>query len=160
DRRERRHRGRLAQPSVAVARRGKRRADRVPDVSAARRVGGASRHGIERAHREAGAGRLEGAHQQLEGAHQQSVGCALSACQLRTGNNSGAHPEVQLTRMKFARPLLTALVVVFAATLACSDQPPTSGAEGMSDITTLRVTDNKVGSGAQATAGKQVTVHY
>jgi len=30
----------------------------------------------------------------------------------------------------------------------------------MSDITTLRVTDNKVGSGAQATAGKQVTVHY
>ena len=30
----------------------------------------------------------------------------------------------------------------------------------MDDITTLQVTDTKVGSGAEAAAGKQVTVHY
>ena len=30
----------------------------------------------------------------------------------------------------------------------------------MSDITTLRVTDTKVGAGTTATAGKEVTVHY
>jgi len=30
----------------------------------------------------------------------------------------------------------------------------------MSDITTLRVTDTKIGAGDTATAGKEVTVHY
>jgi FKBP-type peptidyl-prolyl cis-trans isomerase len=30
----------------------------------------------------------------------------------------------------------------------------------MDDITTLQMTDTKVGSGAEAAAGKQVTVHY
>ena len=30
----------------------------------------------------------------------------------------------------------------------------------MDNITSLQVTDTKVGTGAQATAGKQVTVHY
>jgi FKBP-type peptidyl-prolyl cis-trans isomerase len=62
--------------------------------------------------------------------------------------------------MKYTAPLLIALIVLLAATIACSEQPSTSGAEGMSDITTLRVTDTKVGSGAQASSGKQVTVHY
>jgi FKBP-type peptidyl-prolyl cis-trans isomerase len=30
----------------------------------------------------------------------------------------------------------------------------------MSDITTLQITDGKVGTGAEAVAGKEVTVHY
>jgi FKBP-type peptidyl-prolyl cis-trans isomerase len=69
-------------------------------------------------------------------------------------------PEVQLRRMTRRCNVLSALVVgAIVTTLACSDQQ-TSGAEGMSDVTTLRVTDTKVGSGTAATAGKQVTVHY
>jgi FKBP-type peptidyl-prolyl cis-trans isomerase len=44
------------------------------------------------------------------------------------------------------------------AHLSCSDENP--GADGMSNVTTLQVTETKVGTGAPATAGKQVTVHY
>jgi FKBP-type peptidyl-prolyl cis-trans isomerase FkpA len=63
--------------------------------------------------------------------------------------------------MKNRRILLSALAVYgLMTTLACSDQQTASGGEGMSDITTLRVTDTKVGTGDTATAGKEVTVHY
>jgi FKBP-type peptidyl-prolyl cis-trans isomerase FkpA len=44
--------------------------------------------------------------------------------------------------------------------LACSGQESATGADGMSNITTLQITDTKVGTGATALAGKQVSVHY
>jgi len=64
--------------------------------------------------------------------------------------------------------VLTTLLAVLAAFPACggSDTEPSttsstsSTGDGMSSITTLQVTDVKVGTGADATNGKNVTVHY
>jgi FKBP-type peptidyl-prolyl cis-trans isomerase FkpA len=42
---------------------------------------------------------------------------------------------------------------------ACAGDDETRGAEAV-EITTLQKVDNKVGTGAEASAGKQVTVHY
>jgi FKBP-type peptidyl-prolyl cis-trans isomerase len=55
---------------------------------------------------------------------------------------------------------LTALVSL-ALTVACSSgtQTPTTGT-GESNVTALQITDVKVGTGAEATAGKTVSVHY
>jgi FKBP-type peptidyl-prolyl cis-trans isomerase FkpA len=55
----------------------------------------------------------------------------------------------------------TLLFIMLATSLvagaACSQN---TGAPGMSNVTTLQITDTKVGSGAQATSGSRVTVHY
>jgi len=61
--------------------------------------------------------------------------------------------------------VLTTLLAVLAAFPACggNDNAPSttsSTGDGMSSITTLQVTDVKVGTGADATNGKNVTVHY
>jgi FKBP-type peptidyl-prolyl cis-trans isomerase len=51
---------------------------------------------------------------------------------------------------------------LLSVSLACSknDSSPSSGETGASNITTLQITDVKVGTGTEATAGKSVTVHY
>ena len=56
---------------------------------------------------------------------------------------------------------LVCAAVLMSVALACSksDSSP-SGETGASNITTLQITDVKVGTGAEATAGKSVTVHY
>ena len=56
------------------------------------------------------------------------------------------------------------LVGILSAVTACkaSDSAPSSstGETGLSSITTLQVTDVKVGTGADAINGKSVSVHY
>jgi FKBP-type peptidyl-prolyl cis-trans isomerase FkpA len=52
--------------------------------------------------------------------------------------------------------LLTVLVGVVTAAAACSSAAPSGG----SGVTTLETTDVKLGTGAEATNGKTVTVHY
>jgi FKBP-type peptidyl-prolyl cis-trans isomerase len=51
---------------------------------------------------------------------------------------------------------------LLAGSVACggNDNSPSSNETGASNITTLQITDVKVGTGAEATAGKSVTVHY
>ena len=59
--------------------------------------------------------------------------------------------------------VLTTLVAALTAVPACGaneSSPSTTGETGLSSITTLQVTDVKVGTGADATNGKAVTVHY
>lgn len=59
--------------------------------------------------------------------------------------------------------VLTTLLAALAAFSACGgndSSPSTTGETGLSSITTLQVTDVKVGTGAEATNGKTVTVHY
>ena len=59
--------------------------------------------------------------------------------------------------------LLATLIGSLGAFTACSgnsNAPTTTGETGMSSITTLQVTDVKVGTGTEATNGKVVTVHY
>ena len=60
--------------------------------------------------------------------------------------------------------LLATLIGFLGAFNACSgnDNAPssTTGETGMSNITTLQVTDVKVGTGTEATNGRSVTVHY
>ena len=60
--------------------------------------------------------------------------------------------------------LLATLIGFLGAFTACSgnDNAPssTTGETGMSNITTLQVTDVKVGTGTEATNGRSVTVHY
>lgn len=50
---------------------------------------------------------------------------------------------------------------LLSVSLACgsNDNSP-SGETGASNITTLQITDVTVGTGAEATSGKSVTVHY
>ena len=59
---------------------------------------------------------------------------------------------------------LASVVGILSVFTACkgSDSSPSSatGETGLSSITTLQVTDVKVGTGADATNGKTVTVHY
>jgi len=43
---------------------------------------------------------------------------------------------------------------------ACSGNDDKTGAGAMDNITSLQVTDTKVGSGAEAKPGSEVTVHY
>jgi FKBP-type peptidyl-prolyl cis-trans isomerase FkpA len=57
------------------------------------------------------------------------------------------------------------LLFVLLAGLSTACAPGDSGGgstekEGMSNITSLQITDTKVGTGAEATPGKNVTVHY
>ena len=59
--------------------------------------------------------------------------------------------------------LLTTLLAALTVVPACGgsdSSPSTTGETGLSSITTLQVTDVKVGTGADATNGKTVTVHY
>jgi len=59
--------------------------------------------------------------------------------------------------------LLATLIGSLCAFTACSgnSNAPTATAEtGASNITTLQITDTVVGTGAEATNGKSVTVHY
>jgi len=59
--------------------------------------------------------------------------------------------------------LLATLLGCVSAFAACSgnSNAPTATAEtGASNITTLQITDVKVGTGAEATNGRSVTVHY
>jgi FKBP-type peptidyl-prolyl cis-trans isomerase len=59
--------------------------------------------------------------------------------------------------------LLTTLLAALTVVPACGgsdSSPSTTGETGLSSITTLQVTDVKVGTGADATSGKTVTVHY
>ena len=59
---------------------------------------------------------------------------------------------------------LASVAGILSAFSACKggDSSPSSatGETGLSSITTLQVTDVKVGTGADATNGKTVTVHY
>ncbi len=57
-----------------------------------------------------------------------------------------------------SRASLLALCVA-TLTASCADQPA-PGTEGISPVSSLQMTDAKIGSGTAATAGKQVTVHY
>ncbi len=45
-------------------------------------------------------------------------------------------------------------------TAACSSDNPTTGAAMENNVTSLQIADTKAGGGAEATAGRQVTVHY
>jgi len=60
--------------------------------------------------------------------------------------------------------LLATLIAFVGAFTACggNDNAPssTTGETGMSNITTLQVTDVVVGTGTEATNGRTVTVHY
>jgi FKBP-type peptidyl-prolyl cis-trans isomerase FkpA len=59
--------------------------------------------------------------------------------------------------------LLAGIVGILGAFSACSSSdssPSSSGETGLSSITTLQVNEVKTGSGADATNGKTVTVHY
>ena len=56
--------------------------------------------------------------------------------------------------------LLFMIVGLWISALACAQEKPAAGAEGMSNVTSLQITDTSVGSGAPATAGKEVTMHY
>jgi FKBP-type peptidyl-prolyl cis-trans isomerase len=64
--------------------------------------------------------------------------------------------------MKYFLYLLT--VVAVTASIACGEDTPTAPSAtpetGLSNITTLQITDVKVGDGAEATSGRSVTVHY
>jgi FKBP-type peptidyl-prolyl cis-trans isomerase len=55
-----------------------------------------------------------------------------------------------------------AVLALVGAASACGggDNAPSGNETGASNITTLQITDVKVGSGAEATAGKTVSVHY
>ena len=50
------------------------------------------------------------------------------------------------------------LAIIALMSAACSSGE--TGAPGMSSITSLQIKDTKVGSGVEATPGRQVTVHY
>ena len=63
------------------------------------------------------------------------------------------------------KQIILALSVAMALSLsaACSSSgssPTTSNGDGVSNITALQITDVKIGTGADATNGKLVTVHY
>jgi len=63
------------------------------------------------------------------------------------------------------KQIFLALSVAWALSLsaACSssgNSPTVSNGDGVSTITALQVTDVKIGTGADATNGKLVTVHY
>ncbi len=64
--------------------------------------------------------------------------------------------------MKYFLYLLS--VVALTASIACGEDTPTAPSAtpetGLSNITTLQITDVKVGDGAEATSGRSVTVHY
>jgi FKBP-type peptidyl-prolyl cis-trans isomerase FkpA len=61
----------------------------------------------------------------------------------------------------FSRSFLAGLVVAAIAVTACGAGNTTeSSTMGQSNITELVATDATTGSGAEAAAGKQVTVHY
>jgi len=52
-------------------------------------------------------------------------------------------------------------ILVAALTFACQqDEPGAGGGAKVSNITTLQIKDTKTGTGAQAVAGREVTVHY
>jgi FKBP-type peptidyl-prolyl cis-trans isomerase FkpA len=55
------------------------------------------------------------------------------------------------------------VVGLLGAASACGgsdSSPSTSGDSGVNNITSLQVTDVKVGTGTEATSGRTVTVHY
>ena len=54
--------------------------------------------------------------------------------------------------------MLLGLGLITAA--SCSDQTADNKGETMNTVTSLQATDTKAGTGAIATAGKEVTVHY
>lgn len=71
--------------------------------------------------------------------------------------------------------ILVTVLGVLGASVACGGNPDTgaattsesttaadttTGGSGVSDITTLQITDVKEGTGAEATSGKLVSVHY
>src|SRR5688572_11568494 len=56
--------------------------------------------------------------------------------------------------------LLTVVMCGLLSTLACGTSDSPTGASGMSTITSLQVTDVKVGTGTEATNGRTVSVHY
>lgn len=65
--------------------------------------------------------------------------------------------------MTISRALsLTCVALLLSAAVACgkSDSSPSGGETGASNITTLQVVDTRVGTGAEATNGKRVSVHY
>jgi FKBP-type peptidyl-prolyl cis-trans isomerase FkpA len=58
---------------------------------------------------------------------------------------------------------LVSMVGMLTAFTACGgndNSPSSAGGDGVSSITSLQVTDVKVGTGTEATNGKSVTVHY
>jgi FKBP-type peptidyl-prolyl cis-trans isomerase FkpA len=59
--------------------------------------------------------------------------------------------------------VLMSVVAALGTFTACSgsdSSPSATGETGLSTFTTLQVTDVVVGTGAEATSGKSVTVHY
>jgi FKBP-type peptidyl-prolyl cis-trans isomerase len=64
--------------------------------------------------------------------------------------------------VKYNRPLVRLLLSALAlsAAVACGSPSQESRGEPMNSVTALQVTDTKAGTGATATAGREVTVHY
>jgi FKBP-type peptidyl-prolyl cis-trans isomerase FkpA len=59
----------------------------------------------------------------------------------------------------FCTVSLAALLAAFSA-CGSNDSSPSGGSGGSSNITSLQVTDVRVGTGTEATNGRTVTVHY
>lgn len=55
---------------------------------------------------------------------------------------------------------VTSLTVACLAAYACGGSEPPTGASSVSTVTSLEIIDTKVGTGAEAVAGRTVTVHY
>jgi FKBP-type peptidyl-prolyl cis-trans isomerase len=66
--------------------------------------------------------------------------------------------------MPIRNAIATVLLIsgLTAASACSSDEPAATqtGAEGMSNITSLQISDTKVGGGAEAKRGQEVSVHY
>jgi FKBP-type peptidyl-prolyl cis-trans isomerase FkpA len=58
------------------------------------------------------------------------------------------------------RTLILVLALSAATGSACGGDDEPTAASSVSNITTLQITDTKTGTGAEAVAGRQVTVHY
>lgn len=57
-------------------------------------------------------------------------------------------------------PFFLFLTVACLSAFACGDSEPPTGASSVSTVTSLQIIDAKVGTGAEAVAGRTVTVHY
>jgi FKBP-type peptidyl-prolyl cis-trans isomerase len=56
--------------------------------------------------------------------------------------------------------LTTAAIVAALAGAACGGSEPSGDDDFVSDITSVQITDVRIGTGTEATAGRAVTVHY
>jgi FKBP-type peptidyl-prolyl cis-trans isomerase len=56
--------------------------------------------------------------------------------------------------------IVALIAAALSAAVACADQSGGNRGDAMSTVNSLQSTDTKVGTGAAATAGREVTVHY